>query len=205
MRTLNLLLIALVLAAPAFAQTGDKPKSSSKDNSGTSKTKVKGEEAIETNSGFDTIGSMIPEGIKNLKVRIPGFEAGRNTSLITAKSMTRVNPQEIFAEEMTIYLYHEQEKDNVRVDLRTGTYHMDTKLLTSQERSKVTRSDFQIEGDTMVFDTTTSQGKMAGRVHMTIYDSGSLAPKPTPQPTSVSASKPSSSDSAPAQAEPQTK
>lgn len=195
MRTLNLLLIALVLAAPTFVFAQDKPKPASQG-----KTKAKSEQVVETSSGFDTIGSMIPEGIKNLKVRIPGFDAGRNTSLITAKSMTRVNPQEIFAEEMTIYLYREQEKDNVRVDLRTGTYHMDTKLLTSKERSKVTRSDFTIEGDTMVFDTTTSQGKMAGRVHMTIYDSGSLAPK-NPQP----APAPSASAIDTAKAEPQTK
>jgi hypothetical protein len=202
MRTLNLLLIALVLAAPAFAHAEDKPKSSSKGKNGTGTGKAKGkeEEVIVTSTGFDTIGSMIPEGIKNLKVRIPGFDAGRNTSLIVAKSMTRVNPQEIFAEDMTIHLYHEQEKDNVRVDLRTGTYHMDTKLLTSKERSKVTRSDFQIEGDTMVFDTTTSQGKMAGRVHMIIYDSGSLAPKPA---SPAAAPKPTTPDTAPA--EPQTK
>ena len=197
MRTLNLLLIALVLATPAFAPAEDKPASPSKDK----KAKAKSEQVVETSSGFDTIGSMIPEGIKNLKVRIPGFDAGRNTSLITAKTMTRVNPQEIFAEEMTIFLYHEQEKDNVRVDLRTGTYHMDSKLLTSKERSKVTRSDFTIEGDTMVFDTTTSQGKMAGRVHMTIYDSGSLAPKPGAP--AAAAPKPTPSDTAPA--EPQTK
>lgn len=190
MRTPNLLLIALVLAVPVFAPAEDKPTPSSKDKT---KVKAKGEQIVETSSGFDTIGSMIPEGIKNLKVRIPGFDAGRNTSLITAKAMTRVNPQEIFAEEMTIFLFHEQEKDNVRVDLRTGTYHMDSKLLTSNQRSKVTRSDFQIEGDTMVFDTTTSQGKMAGRVHMTIYDSSSLAPKPA-QPVPDTA-----------KAEPQTK
>ena len=196
MRTLNLLLIALVIAAPAFAMAEDQA-SSTKDKSGSkARPKSKAAEVIVTSTGFDTIGSMILEGIKNLRVRIPGFDAGRNTSLITAKSMTRVNPQEIFAEDMTIYLYHEQEKDNVRVDLRTGTYHMDTKLLTSKERSKVTRSDFQIEGDTMVFDTTTSQGKMVGRVHMIIYDSGSLAPKPA-------APKPTIPDTAPAK--PQTK
>ena len=202
MRTLNLLLIALVLAVPAFVFAQDKSKPTSQD-----KTKAKGEQVVETSSGFDTIGSMIPEGVKNLKVRIPGFEAGRNTSLITAKAMTRVNPQEIFTEEMTIFLFHEQEKDNVRVDLRTGTYHMDTKLLTSNERSKVTRSDFQIEGDTMVFDTTTSQGKMAGRVHMIIHDSGSLVPKksqPAPS-TPASASETKTTSSISAKAEPQTK
>lgn len=202
MRTLNLLIATLVIAAPAFALAEDKPVSTKDKSGGSSKARPKGngEEVIVTSTGFDTIGSMIPEGIKNLKVRIPGFDAGRNTSLIIAKSMTRVNPQEIFAEDMTIHLYHEQEKDNVRVDLRTGTYHMDTKLLTSKERSKVTRSDFQIEGDTMVFDTTTSQGKMAGRVHMTIYDSGSLAPKPA---APAAAPKPTTPDTAPA--EPQTK
>jgi len=175
MRTLSLLFIALLLAVPSVAQ--DKPKADSTSSKAKAKAKADAAEQEAGATGFDTIGSMIPEGMKNLKVRIPGFEAGRNTSLIVAKSMTRVNPQELFAEEMVIHLYQEDAKGNVQVDLRTGTYHMDTKLLTSQQRSKVSRSDFQIEGDTMVFDTTTSQGKMTGRVHMIIYDSSSMAPK----------------------------
>lgn len=181
----SVLFIALLLAFPA---KGEEPAKS--DRKGSSKPATKAAEsaaaATATNTGFDTIGTMIPEGMKNLRVRIPGFEAGRNTSLIVAKSMTRLTPHELFAEDMTIHLYQEQAKDNVQVELRTGTYHMGTKLLTSQQRSKVSRSDFQIEGDTMVFDTTTSQGKMTGRVHMIIYDSSSIAPKKKePAPTNV--------------------
>jgi len=52
----------------------------------------------------------------------------------------------------------------------------------------------------MVFDTTTSQGKMASRVHMTIYDSGSLAPKQPRQPP-----PPSRPLLTPPQPKPQTK
>ena len=193
MRTLSRLSITLLLAVQAFAQ--DKPMSDSKAKV---KAKAKDDAAVHEAgaTGFDTIGSMIPEGVKNLKVRIPGFEAGRITSLIFAKSMTRVNPQELFAEEMVIHLYQEDKKGNVQVDLRTGTYHMDTKLLTSQQRSKVSRSDFQIEGDTMVFDTTTSQGKMTGRVHMIIYDSSSMAPKKKEAAASTT-SQPDNADSKP--------
>jgi hypothetical protein len=132
---------------------------------------------------IDSMCKMIPEGKKNLKVHIPGFDStGRTSSLVTAATMTRVNPQELFCEIMRIDLYSKEPKDNVRIDLKTGTYHMDNKLLTSNERSKVSRSDFQIEGDSMQFDTVNSQGRMTGNVQMIIYDTSSFSAKKTPAP-----------------------
>ena len=142
--------------------------------------------AAEAGGPGDTIDSMckmIPEGRKNLKVRIPGFDStGRTSSLVTAATMTRVNPHELFSEVMRIDLYSKEPKDNVRIDLKTGTYHMDNKMLTSNDRSKVSRSDFQIEGDSMEFDTVNSQGRMTGNVQMIIHDSSSFSAKKSGEP-----------------------
>lgn len=144
------------------------------------------EQVTTSSDGIGAMGSLIPEGMKNRKVRIPGFEDGRATSLITADVMTRVDPQHLFAEGMTIKIFGADPKEDVRVDLKTATYQMESKVLSSQERSRVSRSDFQLEGDTMVFDTTTSQGKMVGRVQMIIYDTNQFSSKPAqavPVPT----------------------
>lgn len=134
--------------------------------------------AESASSGIGSIGEMIPEGMKNLKVRIPGFENGRATSLITADALTRQDKNTLFAEKMTIKIFGADPKEDVRVDTRTATYVLDSKVLSSNERSRVSRSDFQLEGDTMVFDTTTSQGKMVGRVQMIIYDTTQFSQRP---------------------------
>lgn len=130
--------------------------------------------AADPSDAIDSMCKMIPEGRRNLKVHYPGFDNGRPSSLVTAAAMTRVNPQEMFAEKLRIDLFGKETKDNMRVDMKTGTYHLDTKLLTSEERSHVSRTDFRVDGDSMEFDMTSSQGKMIGNVRMVIYDTSSF-------------------------------
>jgi hypothetical protein len=111
-------------------------------------------------------------------VGIPGFQNGQPSSLITAEALTRKDANNLFAEDMIIKIFGATPKEDVKVTLRTATYKMDAQTLSSEERSRVARSDFFIEGDTMVFDTATSQGKMVGRVHMVIYDTASFSQRP---------------------------
>ncbi len=151
----------------------------------------------DSNDAIDSICKMIPEGLRNLKVNYPGFQNGQPSSLVTAAAMTRVNPQEMFAEKLRIDLYGKEPKDNLRVDLKTGTYHMDTKMLVSQERSHVSRSDFRIDGDSMEFDMTASQGKMIGNVRMVIYDTSTFN-KPAPD----SKTEPAKTETAKAEEQP---
>ena len=148
---------------------------SSKAKSSKGKTTTEPTTEPTAQDGLGAMGDMIPEGMRNLKVRIPGFQAGRQSSLITADAVTRQKDHTLFAEKMAIHMFAVKPEENVRVDLRTATYNMTTQVLTSEERSRVSRKDFQIEGDSMVFDTTTSQGKMVGRVRMIIYDAKSFS------------------------------
>lgn len=187
------LLLLLVGFAPALLTAQEakprekKPKTGDKDAQTTE---------VATN-GIGAIGDMIPEGMKNLKVRIPGFEDGRATSLITADALTRQDKNTLFAEKMTIKIFGADPKEDVRVDTRTATYVLDSKILSSNERSRVSRSDFQLEGDSMVFDTTTSQGKMVGRVQMIIYDTTQFSQRPA-QPATPPAPTPDGAPAAPA-------
>lgn len=127
------------------------------------------------NNGLKAFGEMIPMGRRSRGVRIPSFDEGRPTSVISAGALTRVDDNRLFAEKLIIDLFGQKPQEDVRVDLRTGTYNMDHQILSSTERSRVSRSDFQIEGDGMVFDTKTSQGKMVGNVEMIIFDVKQMA------------------------------
>jgi hypothetical protein len=176
-----LMAIMTLLGPVLWSQDAEKPKSKTE-----SKDKAKEGEAAqptETSGGMAALGSLIPQGVKNKNVQIPGFKDGRPSSMITAKAVTRQSDNELFAEDMIIKLFNEQPSDNVRVDLNTAIFNMQSKVLTSSERSRVSRSDFQIEGDTLEFDTTTSQGKMKGRVQMIIYDTTRLNQKKKPETT----------------------
>jgi hypothetical protein len=170
----------LVLTVLAWSALGNAQESGAEKRAkaGATSDPVVSAEAASATSGIGSIGEMIPEGMKNLKVRIPGFENGRATSLITADAMTRQDKNTLFAEKMTIKIFGVDPKEDVRVDTRTATYVLDTKVLSSDQRSRVSRSDFQLEGDTMIFDTTTSQGKMVGRVQMIIYDTTQFSQRP---------------------------
>jgi hypothetical protein len=184
MRAVSHLLILLMAVS---LHAGEKSKAKPKGKGKASAV----EPAAAASSSLESIGDMIPEGVRNLKVRIPSFDQGRTTSLVVADAMTRQDEKRLFAEGVVLHLYNPEPKDNIRVDMKSATYHLDTKLLSSTERSKVTRADFQIEGDSMTFDTINSHGIMTGRVHLVIHDLSSFSgtkkepevPKAIPVPT----------------------
>lgn len=168
--------------AAAIAQTVPKAKASDPDaeaktKAGRAPPGAPGEapQGPLANNGLKAFGEMIPLGRRSRGVRIPSFDEGRPTSVISAGSLIRVDDNRLFAEKLIIDLFGQKPEEDVRVDLKTGTYNMDHQILSSTERSRVSRSDFQIEGDGMVFDTKTSQGKMVGNVEMIIYDVKQLA------------------------------
>jgi|GEM_PF-1367683 hypothetical protein len=127
-------------------------------------------------TGLSSFGKNMPAGLKNVGVTIPGFSKGRPSSLVLADSVTRIDENRLIAENMTIQMFAEDPRENVTVDLKSATYHMTNQVLRSPTRSKVSRSDFELEGDSLVFDTLTSQGKMVGNVRMVIYDADMLKP-----------------------------
>ena len=180
MRLFSLFAIALVSASGLFAQ--DKPDS--KPTKPKAAPAAATEEPAEGVTGLESIGKLIQEGVRSVKVRNPGFDQGRRTSFVEADALTRLEGNRLFGEGVTIQLYGADPKDTIRVDLPTATYFMDTKQLVSDKRSRVRRDDFQIEGDSMTFDTTTSRGQMKGHVHMVIFDLSQLN-SPTPEKTAA--------------------
>ena len=140
-------------------------KTSSKD----SKAKEP-EAAVKKANPLSSFGRTVPAGVKNTGVWIPGFEKGKKTTLVEADAVTRVDDNRLMINGLVIHLYSQNPAENVQVDLSTATYHMTNEILRSATRSKVSRADFELEGDSMIFDTLTSQGRMIGNVRMTIHD-----------------------------------
>lgn len=126
---------------------------------------------------MSAFGKMIPAGYVNKDVTIPAFGKGAPSSLLTAATMTRLDDEHLAAEKVVVEIYGKTPADTLRVELKSAVYHMGEKVLRSGERSKVTRADFEMEGDSMVFDADSSIGGMKGRVRTLIFDTGVVSGK----------------------------
>ncbi len=133
------------------------------------------------NAGMTAFMQMIPLGRESQGAVIPSFDAtGRRTSLITADVIRRIDDERLYAEDLVVQMYNTDPKDNLRLDLHTAFYHVADGILRSTERSRVTRADFQVEGDSLVFDTTQNQGRMTGNIRMVIFDTSALSGEKAP-------------------------
>lgn len=163
------------------------------------------EKSADTAEGLGAFGKILPLGQKNLDAKMPSFRDGKPSSFVHAGEMTRVDENHMDLVKVDIRMYGATQKDDLRVQLLTGAYDMNSQVLDSRERSRVSRSDFQLEGDSMVFDTRSQQGKMVGHVHMIIYDADSVKKGPLGAPAqgaSGSAPEATPSKAAPATEKP---
>ncbi len=140
------------------------------------------QQSAPVDSGMGAFLQMVPPGAV-----IPSFDAtGRRTSLITADMIRRVDDDRIYAEKLVVQMFNADPKNDVRIDLKTAFYQMSGGgVLRSTERSRVSRADFEIEGDSLIYDTAKNQGRMTGNIHMVIFDSSTLSsevPPPSESP-----------------------
>ncbi|MCB1277856.1 hypothetical protein [Prosthecobacter sp.] len=149
-----------------------------------------GEQPAADDSGMGAFLKMVPPGAVNKGAVIPSFDAsGRRTSLITADVVRRVDDERLYAEKLVVQMFNADPGKDLRIDLKTAFYQMAASggVLRSTERSRVSRPDFEIEGDGLIFDTAKNQGRMTGNIRMVIFDSGSLSGEGTspskPRPT----------------------
>ncbi len=129
-------------------------------------------------SGISAFLQMVPPGAVNKGAFIPSFDStGRRTSLITADMLRRVDDERIYAENLVVQMFNADPKNDVRIDLKTAFYQMAGSggVLRSTERSHVSSPTFDIEGDSLIFDTAKNQGRMTGNIHMVIFDSSTLS------------------------------
>ena len=123
-----------------------------------------------------TFGRLVPLGYISRQVRIPTFaDDGSIASVLTAETIVRIDDERLQAGKSAVEIVGKIRSEDVRVDLPSAIYHMGDRTLRSGERSRVSRSDFQVEGDSLVFSADTTIGKMKGRVRTIIFDTATLS------------------------------
>ncbi len=153
-------MVALALF-PAEAQ--QKPKKDSK-----AKTAAQGAAALGSNIplpiGHEIKGLVLPDIdlAGHLRTR---FEAG------TAK---RIDADRLEFTGLKVTSFTPENTIDLQLDLPVSTFDLNTRVLRSQQRTKIARADFTIEGDALEFNTVDRKGTLTGNVKMIIKDHSAL-------------------------------
>lgn len=141
-------------------------------------TSAKSSPSSDDDNTMNAFGRMVPLGFVNRNVRIPSFSKGKPASVMTADTVTRIDAENLETGKATVEILAENQQENILVNISTGLFNMPEQILRSGERTMVSRHDFQMEGDSMVFDSRTAIGNMKGHVRTVIFDLDTMSGAP---------------------------
>ncbi len=163
-------LVCVVIAAPQVSgqSKGRKKKAGASAKAGGSP----GEQSL-TNI-------PLPIGHEAKGLVLPDFDTeGRLKGRFEAGTAHRIDQEHIRFQRLKITTYTPESQPDLRIDMQTSVLDLKTRILSSQERSTIQRSDFNIAGDSVQFDTNSKTGRLIGNVKMVITDKSHLTAKPS--------------------------
>lgn len=170
---------------PATKQAGDKKSKDSKPDPNGEKTAPK------------AIDIPVPKGHDAKGLKIPYFsEEGKLQMTFNIGVAKRIDETHVEMSQLQVETYDENGVHEMTMDLPVSVLDLTTSVITAQQAVTIKREDFEITGNTMIFNTKTRAGGLGGRVRMLIYDldEAGLAP-----------AEPASSQPTPTNPEPQAK
>lgn len=110
---------------------------------------------------------------------LPDFDSdGHLRGRFEAGTARRIDQEHIGFEALKITTYTPENQPDLRIDMSTSVLNLKTRILSSQERTTIQRTDFNIVGDSVEFDTNARTGRLIGNVKMVISDQSHLTAKP---------------------------
>src|SRR4026209_1260190 len=121
----------------------------------------------------------LPIGHEAKGLVLPDFDGdGRLRGKFEAGTAHRIDQEHVGFQHLKITTYTPQSQPDLRIDMSTSVLDLKTRILSSQERTTIQRSDFNIVGDSVQFDTNSKTGRLIGNVKMVITDKSHLTAKP---------------------------
>ena len=127
--------------------------------------------------------SPSPEGVAGLKnipltvgheakgLVLPNYDVqGHLLGRFEAATAARIDENHVRFTNLKMVTFDEKEKPDFNVEMARATLNLETRVIDSEQRTKLKRADFEIAGDRMQFNTMTHQGTMTGNVRMTIFN-----------------------------------
>jgi hypothetical protein len=123
----------------------------------------------------------LPIGHEAKGLVLPDFDLeGRLRGKFIAGSARRIDQDHIGFRDLKITTYTDANQIDMQIDMHTSTFDLTTRILSSQERTTVSRHDFNIVADSATFDTNARTSRMIGNVKMVITDQSQFAEKKNP-------------------------
>ena len=194
-RKFPILLACLALAANAFAaEKKDKPKDDPKKE--TAKKKPKGDKPAATPAPAPAppdgapkplakLSIPLPKGQDSTGVKIPyNDRTGKKTMNFNIGVATRVDDDHVNMTKLLIETFNDETgAREMTIAMPTSALDLNTRIITATAGVTIKRSDFEITGKTMEFNTETKHGHLDGDVKMIIYNlNDELESKPAPKP-----------------------
>jgi len=121
----------------------------------------------------------LPIGHEAKGLVLPDFDGdGRLKGRFEAGTARRIDQEHIGFQHLKITTFTPQSQPDLQIDMHTSVLDLKTRVLSSQERTTIQRSDFNIAGDSVQFDTKSRTGRLVGNVKMVITDKSHLTAKP---------------------------
>ena len=121
----------------------------------------------------------LPIGHEAKGLVLPDFDGdGRLRGKFEAGTAHRIDQEHVGFQQLKITTYTPQSQTDLQIDMRTSVLDLKTRILSSQERTTIQRSDFNIAGDSVQFDTNSKTGRLIGNVKMVLSDKSHLTAKP---------------------------
>ena len=159
--------MCVVIAAP---QVSGQSKGRKK-KAGTSERGSAGEQSL-TNI-------PLPIGHEAKGLVLPDFDGdGRLRGKFEAGTAHRIDQEHVGFQHLKITTYTPESQPDLQIDMKTSVLDLKTRILSSQERTTIQRSDFNIAGDSVQFDTNSKTGRLSGNIKMVITDKSHLTGKP---------------------------
>ena len=120
----------------------------------------------------------LPIGHEAKGLVLPDFDGeGHLRGKFEAGTARRIDQQHLGFQHLKITTYTPESQPDLKIDMQTSVLDLNTRVLSSQERTTIQRADFNIAGDSVQFDTNTRTGRLIGNVKMVITDRSDLTGK----------------------------
>ena len=121
----------------------------------------------------------LPIGHEAKGLVLPDFDGdGRLRGKFEAGTAHRIDQEHVGFQHLKITTYTPESQPDLQIDMHTSVLDLKTRILSSQERTTIQRSDFNIAGDSVQFDTNSKTGRLSGNIKMVITDKSHLTGKP---------------------------
>jgi hypothetical protein len=154
-----------------FAETGGKGAKRGKGGKHKEPTP-----AGSTSPGDQSLANIpLPIGHEAKGLVLPDFDVkGHLRGKFIAGSARRIDTDHIDFNDLKITTFTPDNQVDLQIEMHTSTFDLTTKILSSKERTTVSRRDFNVVGDSAVFDTDARTSRIVGNVKMVITGQSNL-------------------------------